>query len=150
MSGRRRRKQAPAKASQSEQVQDVGACRPGYYRVFIDDVGWRTLNLPIPAEQSQSWRYQLEVDADDWWWLVRDGRRSSRRKWRPADPWEALVAADVLYMLNDLGPVPITGEFREAAEKVGIPLEDLRWDVRKQAASLWLRKLIGSAYVGKS
>lgn len=126
--------------------EDPASPEDGGYRIWIDNVGWRTYDLPMPA----GGRYRFEIDRDDYWWLIKDGQRCNRRKWRPADPWEALVAADLIHALNNAGPTPIRGEFLKAAKKSRMPVRDVQWELRKASFSLWLHKLIRSAYGGKS
>ncbi|TDD54624.1 hypothetical protein E1286_05395 [Nonomuraea terrae] len=57
------------------------------------------------------WRHQFEV-SDAGWWLTRDGARCHDAPWHPQDEVDALIAATLLYMLNEAGPVPIREEFR--------------------------------------
>ncbi|MET7334281.1 hypothetical protein [Nonomuraea sp. NPDC005650] len=115
---------------------------PTHYQVWdaTNDV-WVSYDLPLPAAKTKNWRVRFDVD-NEGWWLVKDGRRCNRRPWQPADAWEALVAADLLWALNDAGPTPITREYRAAADRVGMSPKEVAWELRKASFGLWLRKLI--------
>ncbi|MFC4006691.1 hypothetical protein ACFOY2_05630 [Nonomuraea purpurea] len=99
---------------------------------------WEEYGLPQPP----TGEFAIDVDSAGDWWLLRSGQRR-RNPWRPQDPWDVLVAFDLMYLLNDdKGKTPIEGEFLRAARRVKIPIDALRWDLRKQSTHLWIRKLL--------
>lgn len=112
----------------------------GYYRAPCKG-GWITYDLPLDGPTTASWHYRFDVD-DEGWWLVKDGRRCNRKPWWPIDAFEALLAADLLWSLNEAGPTPITGEYKKAADRARIPIDSLRLALRTRSYGLWLRKLI--------
>lgn len=115
---------------------------PTQYQVWdAETKEWVSYDLPLPRAKTTNWRIRFDVD-DEGWWLVKDGRRCNRHPWRPSDAWEALVAADLLWALNEAGPTPITREYRAVADRVGISVGSLQHDLRKASFGLWLRKLI--------
>lgn len=85
------------------------------------------------------WRLLWEVDVENGWWLAEGGRRMHRNPWRPADEIDVLVAVTLLYIINDAGPVPITGRFLDAAKQHGRKTEEaLREALYKAAHTLYL------------
>ncbi|MDX3099690.1 hypothetical protein [Nonomuraea angiospora] len=99
---------------------------------------WGTYGLPQPPDGD----FAFEVDDAGQWWLFRNGIRR-RNSWKPKDPWDVLVAFDLMHLLNDNGrKAPIEGEFLKVAKRVQIPIEELQWGLRKQSAHLWIHKLI--------
>lgn len=112
----------------------------GYYRIWDDKTGWYDVDdLPWP---SRNYRYRFDVDDDGWWWLINHHWRSNRNPWRPESPWEALVAVNLLYVLNDLKSMPIEGDLLRGAEEIKMPLTALRWELKKASVHLWWRRLI--------
>ncbi|MFF0864125.1 hypothetical protein ACFYUV_20370 [Nonomuraea sp. NPDC003560] len=86
--------------------------------------------------------YSFEIDAEGGWWLTEAGRRGHQTKpWRPAEDCDVLAAVTLLYMLNQLGPVPITGEYARAAAKLRISDQDLRVALMQRAYGMYLRHL---------
>ncbi|MEU6710055.1 hypothetical protein ABZ897_01135 [Nonomuraea sp. NPDC046802] len=99
---------------------------------------WEAYGLPQPPIGE----WVFDVDDAGVWWLLRGGRRR-RHSWRPDDPWDVLVAFDLMYLLNgNKRETPIEGEFLRVARRVKISIDKLRWELRKQSAHLWIRKLL--------
>lgn len=89
------------------------------------------------------WRWTIEVDAEDHWWLTHDGRRTQRRPWRPADEADVLVVAALLYSLNDAGEVPIEGRYLAGAQQARMTEAQLRGTLNRQAYYLFMRLRTG-------
>ncbi|MFF0860878.1 hypothetical protein ACFYUV_03895 [Nonomuraea sp. NPDC003560] len=86
--------------------------------------------------------YSFEIDVEGGWWLTEAGRRGHQTKpWRPAEDCDVLAAVTLLYMLNKLGPVPITGDYAKAAAKARISESDLRVGLMHRAYGMYLRHL---------
>ena len=98
---------------------------------------WEAYGLPNPP--SGEWAFEVD-EAGDWWLLRRGIRR--RNPWKPTDPWDALVAFDLMHVLNANGRrAPIEGAFLDAAKKVQIPVDKVQRDLRKQSTHLWWHQL---------
>ncbi|HEX4815903.1 MAG TPA: hypothetical protein VFV66_24415 [Nonomuraea sp.] len=88
------------------------------------------------------WRWTVEVDSNGWW-LTHDGRRMQRQRWRPRDEADVLVVVALLFQLNDGGPVPIKGDYLDAAKEAGMTEAQIRTRLNLQAYQLLIRLRTG-------
>ncbi|MEV0628996.1 hypothetical protein [Nonomuraea wenchangensis] len=87
-------------------------------------------------------QHTFDVDEAGGWWLCRNGRPRHARPWWPTDRVDVLVAVTLLHMLDQLGPVPITGEYLRVAEQQRIAPANLRCRLMVAAYSLFVRHLL--------
>lgn len=88
--------------------------------------------------------FGFEIDSVGGWWLTEAGRRrrSQTDPWRPSDECDVLIAVTLLYMLNELGPVPIRDVFSKVAWKLRMADNDLREALMQAAYSLLVHHLL--------
>ncbi|MET8985780.1 hypothetical protein ABZW49_10065 [Nonomuraea wenchangensis] len=75
---------------------------------------------------------------DDGWWYTHNGQRMQRTRWQPEDEVDVLVAVQLLYMLNETGPMPLPEDHLDRAREAGMDEERVRQLLMREAYALFI------------
>jgi hypothetical protein len=92
------------------------------------------------APDMGAWSWQIDIDAENHWWLVQHGRRRTRSPWRPDTEMDAYAVVAILYELNKAGPLPLPDAITAKADKRD--QDALRRNFMTQGYSILIRHLL--------